>query len=238
MSNSIIPILLTIVISIALILLFSLFKTLLPYYFVRFKEEKRFRKLLYYTEIIGGILVIGMFTGYLYHRSTVTALILLSILILVIFFIGIFFIKDYVAGLIVKASANYSVNDIIISNDIEGKIIKFGQRSLIITTNDGNKVYLPYSNLVGKLKSIKSASEIKNNYSFSISIKKENDIDIRIEEINKYIINLPWVNTSANSEITITETNKDNYILNISVVAFDISYYTKIETAVLQAFAL
>jgi len=236
MSNSLIPILLTIVVSIALVLLFSLLKTILPYYFIRFKEEKKFRKLLYYTEIIGGILVIGMFAGYLYQRSTVTAFILIAILLLVILFIGIFFIKDYVAGLIVKASANYSINDIIITNNIEGKILKFGQRSLIISTNDGNKTYIPYSDVVGKTKSIKSASEIKNNYTFSISIKNEENIDLTIEEINKYIISLPWVNTSVDTEIIIIETKEDNYTLNISVVAFDNSYYTKIETAVRKVF--
>jgi len=232
MSNKLIPILLIVVISIALVLLFSLLKTLLPFYFKRFKEEKQFRKLLYYTEIIGGILVIGMFAGYLYQRSTVTAFILIAILLLVIFFIGIFFIKDYVAGLIVKASANYSVNDIIISNGIEGKIVKLGQRSLIITTSDGNKVFLPYSDLVGKIKSIKSASEIKNNYNFSITVKN----DIEIEKIKNFIITLPWVNTSVNPEIKISETNENNYVLNISIVAFDNSYYTKIESAVRKSF--
>ena len=238
MSNKLIPILLIVGISIALVLLFSLLKTILPYYFIRFKEEKKFHKLLYYTEIIGGILVIGMFAGYLYQRSTVTAFILIAILLLVLFFIGIFFIKDYVAGLIVKASANYSIDDVIISNNIEGKIVKFGQRSLIISTNDGNIVYLPYSDLVGKIKSIKSASEVKNNYSFSISVKNVKDIDTKINEIKNYLISLPWVNTSVDSEITITETKEDNYVLNISVVAFDNSYYTKIETAVVKVFAL
>jgi small-conductance mechanosensitive channel len=232
MSNKLIPILLIVVISIALVLLFSLLKTLLPFYFKRFKEEKRFRKLLYYTEIIGGMLVLGMFAGYLYQRSTVTAFILIAILLLVIFFIGIFFIKDYVAGLIVKASANYSLNDIIISNGIEGKIVKLGQRSLIITTSDGNKVFLPYSDLVGKIKSIKSASEIKNNYNFSITVKN----DIEIEKIKNFIITLPWVNTSVNPEIKISETNENNYVLNISIVAFDNSYYTKIESAVRKSF--
>jgi len=237
MSNKLIPILLIVGISIALVLLFSLLKTLLPFYFTRFKEEKRLRKLMYYTEIIGGILVTGMFAGYLYQRSTVTAFILIAILLLVIFFIGIFFIKDYVAGLIVKASANYTIDDVIISNNIEGKIVKFGQRSLIISTNDGNIVYLPYSDLVGKIKSIKSASEVKNNYSFSISVKNVKDIDVKINEIKNYLISLPWVNTSVDSEITITETKEDNYVLNISVVAFDNSYYTKIETAVIKVFA-
>lgn len=237
MSNSLIPILLTIVISAALILSFSLLRTVLPFYFIRFKEEKRFRKLLYYTEIVGGILVIGMFAGYLHQRSTITEYILIAILLLVLFFIGIFFIKDYVAGLIVKASANYSIDDVIISNEIEGKILKFGQRSLIIATSNGNKVFLPYSNLVGKIKSIKSASEVKNNYSFKILVNDEKDIDAKINEINKYIISLPWVNTSVDSEITIIETNDNNYSLNISVVAFDNAYYSKIETAVRQAFS-
>ena len=236
-SNSLIPILLTIVISIVLIFLFSLFKSVLPFYFVQFREQKRYLKLLYYSEIIGGILVLAMFTGYLYQRSTITALVLLMILILSVFFIGVFFVKDYVAGLIVKASANYSINDIIITDDIEGRIIKFGQRSLIISSKDGNKVYIPYSKLTGKTKSIKSVSEIQNNYTFSLNLNDVSDIDNTIENIKKHLITLPWVNNSILPEIKIDKKLDNNYTLSISIVSYDNSYYVKIETSVLKKFS-
>jgi len=236
-SNSLIPILLTIAISLVLIFLFSLFKSVLPFYFVRFREQKRYLKLLYYSEIIGGILVLAMFTGYLYQRSTITALVLLMILILSVFFIGVFFVKDYVAGLIVKASANYAVNDIIITNEIEGKIFKFGQRSLIILSKDGNKVFIPYSKLTGKTKSIKSVSEIQNNYTFSLHISNVTDIDKTISSIEKHLITLPWVNNSIMPEIKITNKIDNNYTLSISIVSYDNSYYVKIETSVLEKFS-
>ena len=236
-SNSLIPILLTIVISLVLIFLFSLFKSVLPLYFVRFREQKRYLKLLYYSEIIGGILVLAMFTGYLYERSTITAIVLLMILILSVFFIGVFFIKDYVAGLIVKASANYSINDIIITDDIEGKIMKFGQRSLIITSINGNKIFIPYSKLTGKIKSIKSVSEIQNNYSFQVSLSNNNDIDKTIDNIKNFLITLPWVNNSILPDIKIDKKVENNYTLSISIVSYDNSYYVKIESAVLEKFS-
>ena len=231
-SNSFIPILLTVAISIVLIFLYSIFKSLAPAFFISLKEKKRYIKILYYSEIIGGILVLTLFIGYLYHRSTITALVLLMVLLISVFFIGLFFIKDYVAGLIVKASNNYNIDDVIVINELEGRILKLGQRSVIIASNEGNKVFVPYSSLVGKIKSIKSTSEIKNNFNFNLKVPVDNDIDKTINDIKNYLITLPWVNNSAVADIKIEKKEKDFYLLNISLISFDVSYNVKIESTV------
>jgi small-conductance mechanosensitive channel len=233
-NNSFTPILLTIAISIALIFLYSIFKALAPAFFLNLKEKKRYLKLLYYSEIVGGILTISLFIGYLSKRSTITALVLLVLLLISLVFIGWFFMKDYIAGLIVKASNNYCINDVIVVNHIEGRIIKFGQRSIVVASTEGNKVFVPYSSLVGQIKSIKSTSEIKNNYNFNIKISAEKDIDKTIIDIKKYIITLPWVNNSNVAHVKIEKEEEEFNILNISLISFDMSYNLKIESAVLD----
>jgi hypothetical protein len=236
-SNSLLPIILTVAVILLLLLVLSLTKTILPLNYIKLKDKKRYQKILYYIEIFGGIIVLSMFAGYLYHRSTVVAMVLMLFLALIILFFGWFFIKDYVAGLVIKASANLSLNDIIEINGIKGKIISFGHLSIVVNSEEGKKIYLPYSKIASNIKAVKVASEIKNNQSFEIICKNVNNKEKFSENVKKYILTLPWVNHTIMPDVEITEIDNKDIKLNITLVLYDRKYYIRTLETIKNKFA-
>ena len=235
-NNSFGAILLISVVSVVLILIFSLLKTNLPFLNSSLKNNNRLVKNLYVSEIILGVIVISIFAGYLYQRSTIMFATLFLILVIIVFFIGIFFFKDYIAGLILKSTADFTENDIVVIDKYEGKIIKLTKRSVVLLNSDGDKIFIPYSKIISSVKSIKGAKDTINTKSFILKSENNNNSDKLLKQITDFTNALPWVSHTISPDVAIVNVENNVLEIKVTVYSLDTKYLQKIENSIREMF--
>jgi len=234
---SILSIVLLLVVTIVIGFLFSLIKSYLPLFLNhKAKSSFRLRSWLYLSEIIIIITVISIFISYSFSRNIILAIVLILLLLIVFYYLGIFFVKDYLAGLLVKISGEYRLGDQLSIDEINGKITRLGKTQLRIKDAQGNNIYLPYSILHHKIKSLQQQREKINAYSFNIGVKKNLDFYRDIESLQQFIRVLPWIHPSFDSEVKLIEEDNEQYQLRITIYAFNKKYYRKVEQVIKTEF--
>lgn len=83
--------------------------------------------------------------GRLFQNSFLYQLFTGSALVLVLIIFGWYFLRDYVAGILLKSETTLEPGQEVHSGDVKGVIRKVGLRSLELVTTGGETIKLPYS---------------------------------------------------------------------------------------------
>lgn len=234
---SILSIILLLITSVAIVLLFSFLKSYILLFLSNSKRKSsKIRNWFYLSEAIIIISVLSIFISYSFSRNLILAIVLILLLLIIFYYLSIFFLKDYLAGLLIKTSGDYRINDHISVEKITGQITNFGKTQMEIKSSNGNTVYLPYGLLISKIKSLQAQTEKIYGYSFDFQMKKINHYHKDIELLQEYIRTLPWTHPSYRPEILLKEENQTEYKLQITIFAFDKKYYQKIKNAISQKY--
>ena len=234
LNNSISYIFGLIVIAIIMILAFAFLKKYLPLLLKHLKiNNSEYKRWVYTTEVFLVILGLLIFSSLSFSRNIILSTSLLIILLFVLFFISQFFVKDFIAGLLFKASKEYRIGDQITVDNIVGRIERFTKTQLKVKDADGNNSYIPYSLLLSKSKNVEQASEKINAHTFTVNLKNDKGFEEDVEHLKRYIKGLAWIYPSFEPVIDLLEENEKSYKLNVTIYAFDKKYYRKIEKAVL-----
>jgi len=225
-NHSILSIILTIVILTSLFFLFSFLNKYIPLFYKK-NNRKNFTQYLYSAEIIIGLTVGIIILGYLYQKSVFAAWMLTLFLLIILIFISLYFLKDYIAGLFIKSSGEYRKEDYIKLAGEAGKIERLAKTQMILTDNKGDKIYIPYSKVITQIKKIQTqTNHTLSNITFAVSIFKE---EINILELKKFIVLLPWVHNSYEPDLQIQKESKE---LLINLYTFDKKYKRQIKKAI------
>jgi hypothetical protein len=146
-------------------------------------------------------------------------------------------LKDYLAGLLVKTSGEYQISDHISVEQVSGRITHFGKTQIEIKDANGDNIYLPYSVLISKIKSLQQQKEKIYGYSFNYRLKRTDNFYNDIDLLQQYIQSLPWAHPLYLPEIKQIDKTDTHYQLQITVFAFDKKYYQKIENAISNKFS-
>lgn len=138
-----------------------------------------------------------------------------SLVILMVGLFGWYFLRDFIAGIILKAENAFEAGQQIRTAEVSGTIKKLDYRSMVIVTCEGELVKIPYSLLTGQ-KIVKPADTgnwveqlIRLNISSGYPPEKIKDmLKIRILE-------MPWVVSDDSLKFKITMDESDNYIAEI-----------------------
>ena len=234
---SILSIIVLLVITAVIVVLFSLFKSYLPLFFNRSQKKFfRVRSWLYLSEIITVVAVLTIFISYSISKNLILASILTVVLLVVLYYFSIFFVRDYLAGLLIKISGEYRVGDQLSFDGVSGRITKLGKIQLRLKDTNGDNIYLPYHILSDKLKTLQQQKEKMHGYSFNYSLPKNISYYKDSEALQQYIQALPWIHPSYAPEIKLEKTEADRYELFITIYAFDKKYYKKIEASIRQKY--
>jgi hypothetical protein len=133
--------------------------------------------------------------------------------------------KNAIAGLIFKYENRISLNEIIEVAEIKGEIKNFHNRSIEIETENGNRIFLPYSMLLNVISSPQKVSETVLNFSFEIRIPTVHHWDKVVDQLRKYIYSLPWSVLKNEPKIHLIEETENKYIIRITLFSFDESYF-------------
>ncbi len=227
-------------IALALILFFllRLFTWLLPELFP--KEEHRKIVLRYKSLLELGVWIIFIIWSVQYLRNTNQpyAIALFFLLILLIIFAGWTGLRDYIAGAILKAGHKLTLNETVKVKDFTGKIIRFGSTNLVLESDSGETVYLPYSFLLGKVIVKAHPAESILRHTFRIEIAKRESISDSLTSIRIFILNLPWTSLTKEPQIKPVGETSSGQLVEITLYAFEKDHFQDMEQMIKSKFAV
>lgn len=226
--------------ALALILFFMqrLFTWLLPELFP--KEEHRKFVQRYKTLFELGVWIVFIIWSVQYLQSTNQpyAIALFLLLILLVVFTGWTGLRDYIAGAIIKAGQKLSINEVVKVQDFTGKIIRFGSTNLVLESDSGETVYLPYSFLLGKAIVKAHPAESILRHTFRIEIAKREAISDSLTDIRIFILNLPWTSLTKEPQIKPVGESGSGQLVEITLYAFEKGHFQDMEHLIKSKFAL
>lgn len=165
----------------------------------------------------------------LIQNDTWNAIGILIILLLLVVMLSWFVIRDYLAGIVLKSDGSMKLNDWIKVKNIEGKITEMGHRAMIITTDSGETVNVPYSTLSGEISAKPNPSEKLISHTFEIKISRVANSESTITQIRRSILNAPWASVRKSPEIKLLADSREFYHFEISIYSIRIVYFQKIK---------
>jgi len=221
-----------ILLAIGLFFLFRLLSWLLPPLLLK-KERRRF--VYKYTSIVELFVWITFLIWSVYflsEKSPLYAAGLFLILLTFTFWTAWIGLKDYIAGAIFKTSNNLNINEIIQIGEYHGKIIKYTHTTLVIETEAGEIIYLPYSYIKGKviIKSHPAESILSNTFRFEIH--RQASIQGLIDKIYIDIINLPWSSLKRDPIIKPVAETTLGHLLEITVFSNEKEFFPEMENLI------
>jgi hypothetical protein len=219
-----------------LFFLFRLLNWLLP--ILIFRKGKR--KLAWrYTAIIELFVWTGFLiwsVNYLADNNQLYAVGLFIILFVFTLWAVWIGLRDFIAGAIFKTNRNLNLNDTVKIGEYNGKIIKFTSNKLVLETESGEAIYIPYASLFGKTIIKSHPAETILNYTFRIEIPQDADIQQTTEKINTDIINLPWSSLKKEPQIKPIGETENGFMLEVTVFSMEKDYFPEIEKVVKRRF--
>jgi len=176
-------------------------------------------RLLPLAEIVVWILFLRWLLAGLFVKpeSALAINIVFTAILLVLF--AWFFLRDYVAGIILKTENIFSPGQKIKTADVSGKIMKAGYRSLEIESDSGRFSKIPYSLLAMQVFSLQEPDETVHSHEVVLNVSATSEIEDIKEQIVRELLLLPWVSVNQKPVITILDENQKSVSLKVSYQA-------------------
>jgi hypothetical protein len=204
-------IIITIIVGLLLYIGFRLYrKIILPVALLKENGLKQ-QKVLIKIEIIVWAIFFTAVAYFALKASLVITLVLLLLILLAFFD----FFRNFFPGLAIKFGDNFELGDHITVNEVQGKVIDFGYRSIKLITAKGEEILMPYR-LINSAVKIEQKSVPKVLFkSLVIEDNKHGAVDFK-QRIRETIYTNPWIIISSPVNISITgnQATLDFYTLN------------------------
>ena len=215
---------------------FRVLKFLSPKLLKRKRYQQLFNNLLPIIELFTWVLFFIWAVEFFMTRHFLLAFVVFILLMLTVYWLFRFAIKDFVAGIVFKSGGNFNLNENVEIGNFTGKITKFGLRSLILETEKGKTICLPYS-LVLQQVSIKShLAETIASHTFRLKTAKKHSLDKTVDEIRTSIFNLPWSSIKKSPQVKLISEDDKFFYFDITVYSVEQEYFYKIENQLKERF--
>lgn len=142
---------------------------------------------------------------------------------------GWFALRDFSAGIILKAEDAFEPGQYIRLKDREGQIIYAGHRSLTIETHLGEKVKIPYNRIAGQERSLGIPGEHNHSGILQLKFPKKRPANEMISHIRHIILNTPWASATHEPRIKLTSEDDAQYYFEVIVYSGSEEHLRKVE---------
>lgn len=226
---NIFPVLISLIMWLVLFIILNLLRNFIP---MLFRNSSKALKYFSLIEILtwSTYFIIGI--SYLYNKNFVFSTGLLLLFFITLYFISIYSLKNYIAGMIFRLSQKIKKGERIILLNESGEVVKLGTRNITLINEKGNTIYIPYSKIINEVKHKNNTDESMGSHVFDIELKGKSNIKEQINTIKQIILNSPWTSLNKDPLINISKENQESIIFRITVYSIDESYGYLIEEAV------
>lgn len=227
-----------IVMALGLFIIIRLLTWLVPLFAL--KKEKR-RSAWRYTALIELILWIVFLiwsVNFLSGSSPVYAIGLFILLFFFTFYTAWIALKDFIVGAFIKTIDHFRTNQTVKIGEYSGKIIKFKPSGVVLETESGEMVYLPYSYLFGKAIIKSNPAETILSHTFKLEIATKPNLPATIENIHNDILRLPWASLKKSPQIKPVMETKNGQMLEVTIFSIQKEYFLEMENHIKRKYAL
>ncbi|MFH1937176.1 MAG: mechanosensitive ion channel domain-containing protein, partial [Bacteroidota bacterium] len=182
--------------SVALFLFIRLLRFLLPVLFYKEKPRLFIFKVFPVAELLFWLIYLSWFVFLFSEAKEIYVFVVLAILLMVLFWISRFWIKDLIAGVIFRSSTRLKAGDMLHFGEITGTIKKFGNYSVELETQDNQTVFIPYGKLVDDVNIKSERTGQSKGYTFSLECSRKEELNAVMQQIRSTIFSTPWVSVT------------------------------------------
>jgi len=176
--------------------------------------------------IIYIILIIPKFYRINYEYGIIISIILLAIILIIAWFAG----RDIVAGFILRSNSGFMLNAEIKSGEYEGIVAEFYSRNFKLISENGDKILIPYSQILGK--SIKFFAQEKSRISKRIQLEINTTLSFdKLKSLLKFqILTNPKSLINKEPVFSIVKHENGVFILDVLIYARDSQGLSDVES--------
>ncbi len=123
-----------------------------------------------------------------YHGIVQSAMALVLVVAL-----GWYVLRDFLNGVLLKSESGIKKGQLVKTSFVSGKIVAMGYRTLLIETEKGDKVRIPYSKLAETIISTPPQKGQSHSHMLRFAISKESNPRMLREKVSKALLNMPWI---------------------------------------------
>ena len=225
-----------ILLAVSLFFIFRILTWIIPMLMLRKDKRKHAWRYTSFFELIAWIIFLIWSVNYLIDSSLIYAIGLFIILFFFTFYTTWIVLKDFVAGAFFKTINHFKINDTLKIGEYVGKIIKFTPSAILLETESGESVYIPYSFLFGKVIVKSNPAETILSHTFRIEVPAHGNLSNTIAKINNDLLNMPWSSLKKSPQIKpIIETNTGQ-LLEITIFSIEKEYFLEMENLIKEKY--
>jgi small-conductance mechanosensitive channel len=153
------------------------------------------------------------------------------IIFIVAGFLSWFLFSDIIAGIVFKMKHNLKTGTHISTSDYSGKITSQRLTYIMLKTEDGRVLRVPYSRINHAIISEMTQSEALREHAIRIEIKNEISKAESESLIRSVILNSPWSNLNEDPSIKFLKEDENSYFFELMLFSTSLKHMKFIEMA-------
>jgi hypothetical protein len=215
--------------TLVIFLLFRLLRFTASRFIKKLKLKQNVLSILFGFEFIIWIILIYRIAEYSIATKPVLAFVMVFLLISITAWVFWFVLRDYLAGLYIRAAGRLKINQNIAFDDVKAEIISFADNYIVLEKENQSYIEVPYSKLlVKKIEYFSQSAE--EEFSIRFELKKAKDKEVFIEKIKSKLLETPWINHQLEPKIILTKDSGKRFI-ELKIMLLDKKYQNKVEEA-------
>lgn len=227
-----------ILLAIGLFLLFRLLTWLVPILMLKNDKRKYAWRYTALVELLAWIAFLIWSVNFLSGSNPIYAIGLFILLFFFTFYTAWIALKDFIVGAFFKANTHFKINETLKIGDYTGKILKFKPSGIILETESGETIYLPYSTIMGKAVVKSNPAETILSHTFRMEIPKTDKLSVTIRSIQDDIILMPWASLKKSPQVKPVAETTDKEVLDITIFSIEKDYFLEMENLLKQKYTL
>lgn len=225
-----------IVLAIGLFLIFRFLTWFVPIVILRKSKQKHAWRYTALIELFVWIAFLIWSVNYLSESNLLYAVGLFILLFFFTFFTAWVALKDFIIGAFFKTNTHFKINETLKIGEYSGKIIKLKPSGIILETESGEAIYLPYSAFTGKAIIKSNPAETILSHTFRVEIPKTEKLTSTIRNIHDDIIIMPWASLKKSPQVKPVMETQTGQLLEVTIFAIEKEYFPEMENMVKQKF--
>ncbi|HCX98667.1 MAG TPA: hypothetical protein DG754_00870 [Bacteroidales bacterium] len=128
-----------------------------------------------------------------------------SVLLVFLLIISWFFLRDFIAGIILKTEFPFEINQRIAASKYDGAIKRLGYRSLELEMDNGDIVKIPYSQIASRSIHLQNMEDSLRGHETLVKASTKIPVQTAKDIITKEVLLTPWATTKQVPTIRVVE---------------------------------
>jgi hypothetical protein len=192
-------------------------------------NNKTLNRIILFTKLASWSVFIIYAVEQIFYNYPMAGRIATVILLFMVIGISWQIIREFILGVLVKFEGSYPVNRRVKIKKIEGKIKSLGSRHMVIETEKGESLHIPYSLIQKNLQFRSQSDSIFKSHTFELELPNSIIFEEYHRIISAVLCNCHWVSLTKDPIINLINEDQESLRLQITTYPVDEKHKVTIE---------